>query len=141
MENVHRIAIPLQIMETYKSSTATLKSILSHPSLQREYVESTMEALAEANDDAKEIEQVIRAGGDLAAAEAGIDDSELELELAALTKEVEDEKAYKEQQKLLDDRISAPMGTKVSHGSVHQEGQGVLDNTKVEVSKQVVADL
>ena len=97
----------LQIMKSYESSAATLRAILAHPSLQREKVDETLEAMASANADARDIDDVIRQGTEIAQADAGIDDSELEDELAALVKEAEQEKADAEAEKT-ESKLSAP---------------------------------
>ena len=78
-------------MKSYESSTITLRMILDHPSLQRDKIDETMDAMASASADAKEVDDVIRLGGDMAVADAGIDESELEDELQALVKESEKE--------------------------------------------------
>lgn len=75
-------------MKSYESSTNALRAILGHPSLQRESIEATMDALAEANADAREVDDAVRVGGDLA---VGVDDSDLEEELKALAREAEAE--------------------------------------------------
>ena len=83
-----------QIMKTYEKSTATLQAILSHPSLRREKIDETMDALAAANANAREVDEAIKIGGDIAAAEAGVvDDTDLEDELNELVKEAEREEA------------------------------------------------
>ena len=66
-------------MKLYESSTATLRTLLSHPSLQREKVEETLEALAEVNAEQREIDDMIRMGVDVAldGGAAGIDESEV----------------------------------------------------------------
>lgn len=64
-------------MKTYETSTATLRAILADPLLQRGNIDKTMEALAEASQDAHEIDNAVRIGGDVA---LGIDASEAELE-------------------------------------------------------------
>jgi charged multivesicular body protein 7 len=60
--------------------------------LQREKIEETMDAMAEATADAKDVDETIRLGGDLA---TGVDEVEaeedLEAELESLVKEVERE--------------------------------------------------
>ncbi|KAJ3744830.1 Snf7-domain-containing protein [Lentinula detonsa] len=81
----------IEILSSYKASTATLRSILSHPSLQRDSIEQTMEAMAEANADAKEIDEAVRIGGDVAVGAIEIDDTELEEELKRLAVESEQE--------------------------------------------------
>lgn len=89
-------------MRTYERSTATLQAILSHPSLQRDKIDETMDALATANADAREVDDAIKMGGDMAAAEAGIDDSELEDELKKLVEEVSMEKAEAKERAVLE---------------------------------------
>jgi len=79
-------------MESYKSSTATLRAILAHPSLQRSKIDETLEALAEANADAREVDEAIRVGADVAIGIEGmVDEAELEEEWKAIVKEVEAE--------------------------------------------------
>lgn len=91
----YALTIFLQIMKSYESSTATLRAILAHPSLQREKIDETMEAMASANEDAKEIDDAIRIGADIAQGSATIDDAELEDEWKALVQEAEKESAAK----------------------------------------------
>ncbi|TRM62605.1 hypothetical protein BD626DRAFT_403645 [Schizophyllum amplum] len=91
----------VEIMKSYNLSTSTLRSILSHPSLQREEVEKTMEALAEANVDAREISETVTVNVDTAVGADTIDDGLVEDELAALIREAEAEsKASKEESKV-----------------------------------------
>ncbi|KAF8637335.1 hypothetical protein AX17_002836 [Amanita inopinata Kibby_2008] len=82
--SVEAAAGDIEIMKVYGSSTATLRVILAHPSLQRESIDRTMDALAEANSDAKEIDEAIRTGTDAALNIDEIDDAELEMELNRL---------------------------------------------------------
>ncbi|KAF9246142.1 Snf7-domain-containing protein [Melanogaster broomeanus] len=91
--SVETAAGDVEIMKTYEKSTATLQTILSHPSLDRDKIDETMDALAAANANAREVDEAIRIGGDIAAAEAGVVDADLEEELNELVKEVEKEKA------------------------------------------------
>ncbi|KAH9951971.1 hypothetical protein B0H21DRAFT_7245 [Amylocystis lapponica] len=83
----------VEIMKFYESSTVTLRTILAHPSLQREKIDETMDAMASANADAKDIDDAVRMGADMAQADAGLDEADLEDELQALIKEDEREKA------------------------------------------------
>ena len=76
----------LQIMKVYESSTATLRAILTHPSLQRESIDRTLDALADANTDAKEIDDAVRFGADVS---DQIDDADLEMELNRLIADAE----------------------------------------------------
>ena len=95
-------------MKSYESSTATLRMILGHPSLQRGKIEETMDAMASASADARDVEDAIKIGGDSAAAEAGIDDSELEAELQALINDSKDEKQVSNAMDRLRDGMHAP---------------------------------
>lgn len=82
----------LQIMKSYESSTATLRGILAHPSLARSNVDRTLEALAEANADAREVDDAVRMGGDVSTGVSdAVDEDDLEAELRAMVKETEDE--------------------------------------------------
>lgn len=88
-------------MKTYESSTATLRAILAHPLLQRDKVDQTMDEMASANAEAKDIEDAIKIGMDISQAEAGadIDDAELEDELNKLIKESVEEKVRETEEK------------------------------------------
>lgn len=81
-------------MAAYELSTATLRNVLSNPSLNLDKVDETMDNLASAIADSKEIDDAVRLGGEVAVAASGVDvgadDDELADELAAL---VEEEKA------------------------------------------------
>ena len=82
--------------------------ILDHPSLQRDKIDEAMEAMANASADAKEVEDAIRLGGDMAVADAGIDESTLEDELQALVKESEKEMEMAEIERVQEMRENAP---------------------------------
>jgi len=83
-------------MKSYESSTLTLRSILAHPSLQRERIDETMDALAEANANAREVDDAVRMGGDVAVGvEDAVDEEELERELKEMVREAEAEKEAK----------------------------------------------
>ncbi|KAL9935277.1 hypothetical protein V8E36_005625 [Tilletia maclaganii] len=81
----------IEIMKAYDTSTTTLKALLSHPSLNIDKVEDTMAALTDALADSAEVDGVIRAGGEgmvsVSASGEGIDEDELERELAELERE------------------------------------------------------
>lgn len=100
---VEAAAANVQILESYAQSTSTLRTVLSHPLLQRESIEQTMEAMAEANADAKEIDDAVRIGGDIALGANDVyDEDELEAELNKLiqeSKEEEEIKALEEKQR------------------------------------------
>ncbi|KAI9570451.1 Snf7-domain-containing protein [Boletus coccyginus] len=105
--SVETAAGDIEIMKTYEKSTATLHAILSHPSLRREKIDETMDALAAANANAREVDEAIKIGGDIAAAETGVvDDADLEDELNELVKEAEREKAEAVGQTAAVDRLS-----------------------------------
>jgi len=87
-------------MKLYESSTVTLRTILSHPSLQRDKIDETMDALHSATEDAKDVDLTIRLAGEAEQATV-IDDDEIERELRALVQDAEDEKrAAKEREAL-----------------------------------------
>ncbi len=76
-------------MKAYESSTVTLRALLSHPSIQRDAMERTFDALADANADARELGEAVRSGMDLAVGVAVLpdDEDEIKAELAALEAE------------------------------------------------------
>lgn len=79
-------------MRAYELSATTLKSVLAHPSLQKESVDATTDALADVMSDAHDIDQAVQLGGQLALEAGGHvepDLGELESELAALMAEPE----------------------------------------------------
>src|ERR1700761_6682876 len=81
-------------MKAYETSTTTLRTILSHPLLQRENIDATMESMADANADYKEVSDAIQFGleGEGVGA-VDVDEDELASELDALVKEREEEEA------------------------------------------------
>ncbi|TFY70266.1 hypothetical protein EVG20_g2735 [Dentipellis fragilis] len=103
---VEAAADDIQILKTYESSTSTLKALLADPALQRDTVDKTLDALAEATADAREIDDAIRVGGDMARVEAGVDldEDELERELAALVAEGEQEAREKDKERSAKDK-------------------------------------
>ncbi|WWC59757.1 uncharacterized protein I303_102319 [Kwoniella dejecticola CBS 10117] len=82
----------VEIMAAYETSTSTLRSVLSHPSLSPDKISATTDALAEAMADQEEIDQAVRIGGELATGSkrVEVDEDDLAAELAEL---VEEEKA------------------------------------------------
>jgi charged multivesicular body protein 7 len=86
-------------VKTYESSSATLRALLAHPSLQRDAVERTFDALADANADARELDEAVRSGMDVA---LGVDvspddEDEIKAELAALEAEAKADTRIKEE--------------------------------------------
>jgi len=88
----------IQIVKTYETSTATLRALLAHPSLQRGAVERTFDALADANADARELDEAVRSGMDVAlGVDVSTDDEdEIKAELAALEAEAKADARIKE---------------------------------------------
>jgi len=78
-------------MKLYETSAVTLRTILSHPSLQRDKIDETMDALHTATEDAKDVDLTIRLAGEAEQA-AIIDDDEIERELRALIQDAGAEK-------------------------------------------------
>ena len=92
-------------MKLYESSTVTLRTILSHPSLQRDKIDETMDALHSATEDAKDVDLTIRLAGEAEQATI-IDDDEIEREFRALVQDAEREKlAGQEDSKRLEERL------------------------------------
>jgi hypothetical protein len=85
-------------VKTYESSTATLRALLAHPSLQRDAVERTFDALADANTDAQELDEAVRSGMDVALGVdmSSDDEDEIKAELAALEAEAKADARIKE---------------------------------------------
>lgn len=125
-----------QIMKSYESSTATLRAILAHPSLQRDKIDETMDAMASANADAREIDDTIRANVDMAQADAGIDDAELEAELAALVKDASQEKAA-EAEVLTEQERRAKLSQLRAPSSVPELGPEMVSPDTPVASKEV----
>ena len=89
-------------MKLYESSTVTLRTILSHPSLQRDKIDETMDALHNATEDAKDVDLTIRLAGETEQATI-IDDDEIERELRALVQDAENEKLAAKERAALED--------------------------------------
>ncbi|KAF8623494.1 hypothetical protein AX15_006277 [Amanita polypyramis BW_CC] len=109
--SVEAAAGDIEIMKAYESSTTTLRAILTHPSLQRESVERTLDALADANTDAKEVDDAIRLGAEVAMNSDQIDDAEVEMELNRLIAEAEQSESdehRKVEHKLGDVKVVVP---------------------------------
>lgn len=117
-------------MKSYESSSSTLRNILSHPSLQQASIEKTMDAMANATADAKEIDEAIRLGGDLNAASASVDEDELEAELQELVKEKEREDEEKKAQEELT----------MKHAETGEQGDDVkVDTSESEIGRDEMA--
>lgn len=99
-------------MKLYESSTATLRAVLAHPSLRRDKIDETMDAMAEAAADARDVDDAIRIGGDDALrVEDVATEEELEAELKELAREVEgDEEETTAIEKLKRNDLNVPVG-------------------------------
>jgi charged multivesicular body protein 7 len=97
-------------MRVYESSTATLRAVLAHPSLQRESIDQTLDALAEANTDAKEIDDAVRIGADVALNVDQNDDQDVEMELNKLIEEatLETNEQRRVKERLDDGKMNVP---------------------------------
>ncbi|KAI9446127.1 Snf7-domain-containing protein [Lactarius indigo] len=111
---VEAAAEDIRIVKAYESSTATLRALLAHPSLQRDAVERTFDALADANADARELDDAVRSGMDLAVGTSASpeDEDEINAELAALVAEAEADAAAREREKA--QRTAPPQKTPVT---------------------------
>lgn len=91
-----------------------------------------MEALAEANADAKEIDETIRIGGDVA---LGIDDDDLAEELAGLVEEAEREDQEEEDVEEIRRRLSnlSPTAELADESPILERESPALDREKVPV--------
>ncbi|KAF7304965.1 hypothetical protein MKEN_01211200 [Mycena kentingensis (nom. inval.)] len=122
--SVETAAGDVEILKSYETSTTTLKSILAHPSLQRENIDKTMDALAEANSDAQEIDQAIRVGGDLALgidSNPAFDEAELEAELKLLAAEAQEEETLAKLERI---GISTPVSEPAAAAAIEmKEGE------------------
>ena len=67
-----------------------------------------MDALAAANADAREVDDAIQLGAEMSQADAGVDDMQLEAELAVLANEVEIEKAQSQRERLNAEELRVP---------------------------------
>ncbi|KAI5119736.1 hypothetical protein M0805_008666 [Coniferiporia weirii] len=99
---VETAAQDVEIMQQYESSTATLRALLAHPSLQQASVEATMDAMAEASAAQRELDETIRAG-----ALEDVDESALQAELAGLVAEAQEEQRAQEDLRALETKHRA----------------------------------
>ena len=83
-------------MKAYETSTATLKDLLADPRLQHDHIDQTMENMADALADHREVEEAIALGG---VPTDPVEDDELAKELEALVEENERESKEAEKSK------------------------------------------
>lgn len=122
-ENIQSILLKIEsaesdmaVLSAYSSATASLKQLLSHPSLQRENVENTMDALQDALADQKEIEDIVAEGGKAAAGHEIMED-EIQDELKALEEEARKEKEVEEAQRMLREKHSKEEASSANEAS------------------------
>ncbi|KLO08957.1 Snf7-domain-containing protein [Schizopora paradoxa] len=147
LRNIEQAADNLEMMKHYESSTSTLKAILSHPSLQRDKVDETLEGLAAVTADHREIDEAIQLGSEMAQAEAGIDDADLEAELAGLVADAEKEEVLKEGRRVEEIESSLPnvpsrTPAEAQENAVHSRPELVplpSSSTDVQRSKRTIA--
>ncbi|KAK7693476.1 hypothetical protein QCA50_003044 [Cerrena zonata] len=108
MLRVETAAGDVEIMKSYETSTEALRAILAHPSLQREKIDETMDAMSAATADAREIDSAIQMGSAMTQAEAGIDESDLADELQALVQEAEAAEEREKLERLTAEKLRAP---------------------------------
>ncbi|KAH9066326.1 Snf7-domain-containing protein [Lactarius vividus] len=119
---VEAAAEDIRIVKAYENSTATLRALLAHPSLQRDAVERTFDALADANADARELDDAVRSGMDLAVGTSTQDEDEINAELAALVAEAEADAAAQVREKI--QRTALPETKSVEDTRYAQQAQG-----------------
>lgn len=129
-------------MRAYETSTATLKSVLSHPSLQRDHIDTTMDALAETMADQQEIDDAIQSGGQLAVSASGleVDDDELAKELEGLVKERDEEVKEEQKAKEAEDQereLAQRMAALKSHGETPPVSKSPKSETAAGREEQV----
>src|SRR4051794_21318417 len=120
----------LQVIAAYETSTATLRKVLAHPSLQMSHVDATMDALADALADQLEIDEAIQSGGKAAVSagtvpSADFDDDELARELEELIKD-------EEKQQESESRLSGSKDVEAGSGrtSLKEAAQKTATTTK-----------
>ncbi|KZO97862.1 hypothetical protein CALVIDRAFT_554340 [Calocera viscosa TUFC12733] len=106
----------VEVMKAYETSSATLRTLLRDPRLQRERVDQTMESMAEALADHREIERAVEMGGEDARAAAGleIDEREIEKELEEIVREQEKEGEREREVRLPQPPSGMPTGERES---------------------------
>lgn len=92
LQSIDQARGDIEVMAAYEQSTSSLKSILSHPSLEMGHVERTTDELAEVMASQEEVDSAIRLGGEIAVAASGrngeeVDDEELKRELEAMVED------------------------------------------------------
>lgn len=122
------------ILQAYQSATTSLKSLLAHPSMQRDNVENTMEALQDVLADQKEIEDVVTEGGRTISGTDLVED-EIQAELDAMQKEAEEEQRKKQDQARLEKEHATKSPTTEAQketGIADGQGHGQTTTDKAE---------
>lgn len=89
-------------MKFYKSSTPTLRTILSHPYLQRDKINETIDTLHSTTEDVKDVDLTILSASEVEQTTT-IDDDESEDELHASVQDAENEKPAAKERAALED--------------------------------------
>ncbi|WRT64481.1 uncharacterized protein IL334_001413 [Kwoniella shivajii] len=121
----------VEIMAAYETSTSTLESVLSNPSLSPDRIAATTDALAEAMADQEEIDQAVRIGGELAMGgkRVEVDEDELAAELADLVEEEKLAQRASEKKRLEDEERAAKSAAVAAAKKEEEEKlQPVLEN-------------
>ena len=138
-ENLHAVLLKIEaaesdvaILSAYQSATSSLKSLLAHPSLQKEHVENTIGALQDVLADQKEIEDIIKVGGEQV---SGLDaaDDDIQEELRQMQKEAEEEKRAKAEEEALkakhrDAEAEKPAPAQAKEATVHREAEELRED-------------
>ena len=99
-------------MEAYQTSSKVLRDLLSHPSLQRDNVERTMNRLSDALADHADIERAMAEEGELVGGVVGLsttdDEEALDAELATLAMD-DKQDIYIDGETAADRRVEIPM--------------------------------
>jgi charged multivesicular body protein 7 len=128
-------------VKTYESSTATLRALLAHPSLGRDSMERTFDALADANADARELDEAVRSGMDVGLGmNVSPDEDEIKAELAALEAEARTDACMKEntQQPVQMGATRVGSAFDAAHGPEHTSTQDV--NVPDRIPEKVLAE-
>lgn len=112
------------IMSAYQSATSSLKTLLAHPSLQKDNVENTMDDLRETLADQKEIEEIVTSTGkEVSGVEGDEVDEEIREELARMQQEANEEKRKKEDEEIVRRKQAEDQGPSAAKVGAATEGE------------------
>lgn len=120
------------ILSAYQSATSSLKSLLAHPSLQKEQVENTTDAMQDALADQREIEGVIKIAGDEISS-LDLVEVEIQKELEEMQKEAKEERKQRLEERAVEQRykeaVRAPAKpTPAKEAIVSQEAEQLKED-------------